>query len=249
MPATLARILAVVSLLVFAGPVPAAPIVIVTPNAQAAAEGNTGNSFPFGSASHRYQQIYGAEAFGDLPGPSELKQIAFRPNGANTGIISSNLGKAFSGVFSMSVHLSTSSDTPDNLPSTFDAAHGADKTMVVSGAALSSGFTGPAGGPKDFDIVLPLQSPFVYDPAAGSLLMEVRIWGISGDTGGYFDVQEAQGDSVSRSWAQDYNAGGGSRDTRGLVTQFTFVPEPATLALLGAAGLMLRRRGRRSAAV
>jgi len=232
------------AVLLLSASVQAAPIVIVTPNAQATVEGNTANSFPFGSASHRYQQIYGAEAFGALPGPSLLSKIAFRPNGTNTGVLGSNLGKAFSGIYSMTVHLSTSSFTPDNLPSTFDAAHGADKTQVVDGATLSSSFTGPPGGPMDFDIMLQLEAPFVYDPTQGSLLLEVRLWNVSGDLSGYLDVQEVNGDSVSRSWTQNHNGGGGSRDTRGLVTQFTFIPAPAwgAVPLLGA--LVLRRTRR-----
>ena len=240
-------VLTAVTALALASTAHAASIVIVTPNANATVEGNSGNSFPFGSSNHRYQQIYGAEAFTALPGPSSLETIAFRPNGANTSVLGSNLGKAFSGIYSMTLSLSTSPFTPDNLPSTFAAAHGpADLTQVIDGHALSSSFTGPAGGPKDFDVILTLESPFTYDPAQGSLLIDVRIFGVSEDLGGFFDSQVTTGDSVSRSWVQNYNSGGGNRDTTALVTQFTFtpgIPAPAAWAaapLLGA--LALRRR-------
>jgi len=40
--------------------------------------------------------------------------------------------------------------------------------------SLSSQFSGPAGGPKNFDISIPLQTPFSYNRAHGNLLIDIR---------------------------------------------------------------------------
>ena len=53
-------------------------------------------------------------------------------------------------------------------PCNFANNVGADDTIVHSGSLfLSSAFTGPAGGPKGFDILIHLTTPFTYDPASG----------------------------------------------------------------------------------
>jgi hypothetical protein len=52
--------------------------------------------------------------------------------------------------------LSTTSANPNALSTTFANNIGADDTVVFGAGALalSSAFTGPAGGPKNFDIVI-----------------------------------------------------------------------------------------------
>jgi hypothetical protein len=109
--------------------------------------------------------------------------------------------------------------------------------MVHSGALLlSSAFTGPQSGPKDFDIVVNLQTPFLYDPGAGNLLLDVRNFG--GGLSTFFDAQLAPGDAVSRVFTGyngvgDVNSPTGTADSVGLVTQFHFqpVPEPSGVLL------------------
>jgi len=219
---------------------PARAGVIVVPNAQTATEGNDDNGYPFNIAnfglnSQRYQQVYNASdflaAFGG--GPKLITQIAFRPN--------PDVGSSFSSTLpNVQIDLSTTSKTADGLSTTFAANVGADDTVVHSGPlSLSSAFTGPASGPKDFDIVISLTTPFLYDPTKGNLLLDVRNFG-----GGFttqFDAEQFTGDAISRVFTNDANGvndATGSPDTVGLVTQFTFqpaaaVPEPSSLALLG----------------
>ena len=78
-------------------------------------------------------------------------------------------------------------------------------------------------------------TPFLYDPALGNLLMDVRNFG--GGLTTYFDA-EYSSDEVSRVWVTN-DVGSATADFAdiggGLVTRFvvTSVPEPATLALLG----------------
>ena len=48
---------------------------------------------------------------------------------------------------------------------TFNDNTGTNPESVVGAVTLFSTFTGPDGGPKDFDIIIPLNHPFTYNPA------------------------------------------------------------------------------------
>jgi len=224
-------------------------VFIVSPAAQATTEGNVSNGFPFnitdfGLNSQRYQQVYLASEFAGVRGPQFVTQIAFRPDATTGG--------AFSGTFpNIQINLSTTPRGPDGLSTTFADNVGANDTVVSSGPlTLSSAFAGPAAGPKAFDIVINLLAPFLYDPAAGNLLLDVRNFGGGRTTA--FDAQTTTGDPTSRAFtmtANGVNDATGTLDTDGLVTRFdlTPVPEPSGVALLGRGGVRLRgwlrRRG------
>jgi hypothetical protein len=107
--------------------------------------------------------------------------LAFRPDAFT--------GAAFSTTLSnVSIFLTTTTNAPDALSSTFANNEGADKTLVHSGSlSLSSADTGPAGGPKAFDIVINLTTPFLYNPGSGNLLLEVQNFG--GGTTTFFDAE------------------------------------------------------------
>ncbi|WP_145367601.1 hypothetical protein [Maioricimonas rarisocia] len=198
---------------------------IVVPNGLENVEGNGNNGFPFniagfGVASQRYQQVYGAPDFAALPGPVLITELVFRPDGG--------LGRRFNQTLTdIQINLSTTSVEPDNLSSTFADNVGADDTIVFDGAlSLSSADTGPAQGPRDFDIVIVLETPFLYNPAAGNLLLDVRNY-----NGGFttqFDAHNADADAISRASTNqigDVNSPIATfSNTAGLVTQFTYVP-------------------------
>jgi hypothetical protein len=220
---------------------------IVSPSAQTSVEGNIDNGLPFniafvGLSSERYEQVYSATQFGS--GPLLITGLAFRPD--------ANTGAAFSTTLSnVSIFLTTTANAPDALSPIFANNEGADKTLVHSGSlALSSADTGPAGGPKAFDIVINLTTPFLYNPASGNLLLEVQNFG--GGTTTQFDAQITSGDPVSRVFTIDVNGASdatGNTDTLGLVTEFltaqVAVPEPSSIILFGSAALMfaaIRRR-------
>jgi hypothetical protein len=173
----------------------------------------------------RYQQVYAASQF-DTAG--WIDQIAFRPDGP--------LGLPFSiTINNIQIDLSTTMADPDGLDSTFANNVGPDDVTVFSGALnLSSAFVGPAGGPKAFDIVIDLTTPFFYQPASGNLLLDVRNFSgePSGAAGG-FDSENLGGDSISREYGGISDLTASAIDTEGLVTEFTIVPEPDTRALLG----------------
>jgi len=204
---------------------------IIVPNVLANTEGNGNNNFPFDSTTPmRYQQVYASSQF---PGEGLITQIAFRPDGL--------VGLAFNVTINdIQIDLSTTAAAPDALSATFASNVGANDTVVYNGAlTLSSQDTGPAGGPKDFDIVIHLTTPFLYNPAAGNLLLDVRnVSGLPSGAAGGFDSENLVGDSVSRVLGGINDTTASLSDTEGLVTGFTVVPEPGTLILL-AIGLVL----------
>jgi hypothetical protein len=213
---------------------------VVAPLGKLNIEGNTHNYYPFdigatGGAgdSQRYQQVYDASDFASS-GPILITQIAFRPDAF--------VGRAFMSILpDIQINLSTISLGPDGLSLVFANNVGLDDTIVLARGplSLSSNFTGPQGGPLDFDVVITLTTPFFYNPAAGNLLMDVRNFG--GGMTTVLDAQDTTGDSISRVFTTISSPGGvdspnaGHSDSAGAVTQFTYtsVPEP------GAGGLLL----------
>lgn len=230
---------------------------VVVPNSLATVEGNSNNAFPFnitafGIMSMRYQQVFAASQFSSIGGPVLITQILFRPD-AQASAFSSTLPD-------IQINLSTTAAAPDALSASFASNVGADDTVVYNRGplALSSASTGPVGGPKTFDIVINLTTPFLYDPALGNLLLDVR--NFAGGTTDQFDAQQTSGDPVSRVYAISggATATSGSPDTTGLVAAFTVtpsvsaVPEPSSVLLfstvLGTTIFGFRRRFRKSQA-
>jgi len=212
---------------------------IVVPNANATTEGAGTNAIPFSDfgTSLRYQQVYAASQFGALSGPAWITAILLRPDAV--------YGHSFSATLTdIQIDLSTTSKAPDGLSPAFANNVGADDTVVFGrGAlALSSQFTGPVGGPKDFDIVINLTTPFLYNPAAGNLLLDVRNYNSTISTTQMDAVDLVAGDPVSRVISH-YGDGVNDAtayyvDSVGLVTDFRFapagvVPEPSAWLLLG----------------
>jgi hypothetical protein len=247
---------------------------IVAPGANAAGEGSISNFYPFAIdiddpgnpqfnanplTSQRYQQVYASSLFGAYASPLSIQRISFRPDQA--------LGGAFTATLSdIQINLSTTRQTMAELTNRFADNVGSDDTIVVnrSSLTLSSSFTGPAGGPKDFDIHVDLDTPFLYDPSQGNLLMDVRNYGgVDGDPPltMVFDA-EWMDEDIYRIYSCHPSLAGVDDEfawfdpgAMGLVTQFTFtssdvvpIPVPGA-ALLGVVGLSCAgwrmRRGHR----
>src|SRR5260370_26038944 len=103
------------------------------------------------------QDIYASDFF--PPNPVTIRSIKMRP--------STVYGSAFSATIShFKISMSTTLTSPASPSLTFSNNIGPDETVVFDGPiADSSAFIGPPGGPKYFDIVIPLTQPFRYDPA------------------------------------------------------------------------------------
>jgi hypothetical protein len=188
---------------------------VTSPGIVASAEGNFDNLYPFNGAPMRYQQVISASEFNT--GAGWINQIRLRPDGINGSAFSETLA-------SIQINLSTTNKSPNNLNKTFSKNTGNDETVVYSGSLpLSSAFIGPTGGPMNFDVVIPLQTPFYYDPAAGNLLLDVRNY--SGGRTTQFDAQDAP-DTTARVWSLDVNSttavDSEPYPSAGLVLQFNF---------------------------
>src|SRR6266404_326543 len=145
----------------------------------------------FGSGMLRGAGYRMQEAYGHFPAQGMIiTELRFRPDRF--------YGQAFTTtVASIQFNLSTTTRDPEALSNTFANNTGGDETVVFSGPlTISSQFSGPAGGPKDFDIAVPLTTPFLYNPAVGSLLLDIR--NFSGSTASHLSGQAVAGDGCSR---------------------------------------------------
>ena len=189
------------------------------------------NGFPFGTLpeyydhdSTRYQQVYASSAF---TAPFLIRELVFYPT-SNT---SAPIVPA-----TFEIYLSVTPRGVNELGGqAFDENLGPDTRLF---ATLSGGFT--VSGPE----LVINGTPFLFDPAQGNLLLDIRVTGApAGHAGPYFaalgPANATAENVVPFSRFHDFGIG---FDDQGLVTGFrAFVPEPGTLALLvlGLAGLLL----------
>jgi hypothetical protein len=139
---------------------------LVAPTDLAAADSAYGSGV-LRASGYRQQTAYGAVHF-----PADvalvITELRYRPDYFYGSAFTTTIGN-------IEFRLSTTGPDPDNLSTLFSENVGPDETVVFSGPlSISSQFSGPDDGPKNFDIVVPLTTPFLYNPAAGSLLVDIR---------------------------------------------------------------------------
>jgi len=216
--------------------------VVVAPSANASVEAAGENRYPLlVNGGIRYQQVYAASEFSALTGPELITQITFRPDGPAGGPFTQTISN-------VQVSLSTTSAAPNGLDTTFANNPGPDNTVTYSGPITISSADAPGpGNTRAFDVAINLQTPFLYDPANGNLLLDV----LNSDPGNhiigvFLDAAVGYSDPVSRivGWEGAPGATSGIASTMGLVTQFTtspsVIPEPSILvvwSLLAALGV------------
>jgi hypothetical protein len=180
---------------------------LIVPNIEATNDSYELDSATLVNSEFREQEVYANTQF--PTNPILITEIRFRPDAVS--------GKAFATTIqSIQVDMSTTAATPDVLSPIFADNVGADPVTVLSGAvSISSTFTGAEGNVTNFDIVLPLSTPFLYNPAQGNLLI---------------DIKNASGSTASLLSGTGSSDGGASRVCGGL-TSSNGVPDTGSDAL------------------
>jgi hypothetical protein len=229
--------------------------VVVVPNAYANAEAPAAFVGPFATFTTanypvRYQQVYGAAEFAELAEELLISELRFRMDGPN--------GDSFPfTVQDVDVRLSTTTAAVDSLAegstAALDSNVGSDDTLVYTGMLKwNPCSTAACTSPAPLDLPIPLTTPFTYRPGDGNLLLEVfNMSPIESLPINFFDTADAVGDTTANSrevlLRSDQTTHEFMADSRGLVTQFVYTPEPDALAASLAAVLSvaaLRRRAR-----
>ncbi len=172
---------------------------VIVPPEYALTEGKSDNCWPLtcdtpeGASGPllEYQQIYDSSGFATN---QLISAMAFRPD----GLFGSEFTAKFNDVVIQLGITSVETDTLGGIIST------STMTTVYDGPlVLSSDFTGPTGGPKDFDVIIPFSIPYLYNHGAGNLLFDFRsLTGATLPETGFaqLDASFDFGDGTSRRW-------------------------------------------------
>ncbi len=217
---------------------------IVVPNANTNSPGNDEGTAPSSPVPIVDQTLFGA---GQFPGAIDITGFSFRA-APGAGPVDWTFG-------GLSGYLSTSSKSPNGtgaamMSTTFANNIGPDNTLVLSGTSVTFADAGCSGpGVCPFDMNINFTTPFYYNPANGSLLLELVSTGVVGS-----GVNDAVGFGSPEAAVARVTAIGSTTVTTGTlaygnsITEFTFtsVPEPSswTMMFAGAAALLWMRRRR-----
>ncbi len=214
--------------------------VVVTPDVLADRDGDTVTNIS-GVPEYRLQMVFAASQFEGLsPDNNMITRLDWRPDGGLEGPQSY-------GVESWKMELSSTTRQPGDMSLTFVENVGDGVTEVYNGPlTLETANIGPAGGPKAFDYGFDFTTPFAYDQSK-NLLIDLTITGVDNPEVLSLDFEAAATGVTEFIWSGTNGVDSPDAvDTRfgGDATQFTFVPEPASLplAIIGLFGLWTRQR-------
>ncbi len=193
---------------------------LVVPNANAATEANGADNFLANGFGQQQLFVLDKAQFGALVAGDQISALALRPE---VNLCGGNPCGSFSvTLHDVTIKLATTSmaatDTSDNTFADFLTTN--VQTVFAGDVAVSSSYTGPAGGPKDFDILFPFQTAYSYAPASGNLVVYISINSADGIP---VDVDGATSSGVSsRIFAVTASSTTGIHDETGVaVVQFT----------------------------
>jgi PKD repeat protein len=200
---------------------------VVIPANYAAAEAGSSATNPWNvtAATQRVQYCYDSSYFAaaGITGPVVITSMRWRANAA--AATSTWTGGTYQEVL---MDLSTPSANYQSLSTSLDTNHGADRTNVKSTpVSVLSGTGNGAGVPGQWHVVVPFDTPFVYDPNAGDFLMDIKTGLWSGGTSFSqdldFNATTVTGSRVLASSSSGFTTG---TVTNGYapVVEFTYAP-------------------------
>ncbi len=191
--------------------------VVVVPNAQATNDGNGTDTSTAGPASVRWLHIHDASQFGALSGPSFLTQFALRPD--------TILGQSGPRSLTLRIYASTTSRSVAGLSTTFAENLGTNNTLVFDGTVnlKTENLPGP-GNTRQFDYVFPFTTPFLYDPSAGNLVLDLQI--VANGSAVTFDTVLSGDPAIRRVFSFGSSTATTGNIQASHVTQFTFESPP-----------------------
>lgn len=229
---------------------------IYAPTANQSVEGNSAFTvFPSGVGNVLIELVSSS----NFSSPVEITGFDLRPD---VNLCGGNPCGAFSTTLNLlTIDLATTSISNTSADTTYADYLTTNVQTVISGSlAISSNYTGPAAGPKDFDIHFPFSSPYSYNPSSGNLVMYMQIDDPNSGIPVILDAVSGS-TSVNRIFGGSPDILGGIcgciHNTSGIGDQFGWVmqfdtaavasaaPEPGTAWLLIPALLAMGARGRR----
>ena len=181
----------------------------IAPPALANTEGNSSSSYPWNRAvgtGMRVQQIYDPAVMG-FNGRHRITHLGFRTDN----------GAAYAGgSYDILITMSNTATNSTTLSSTFASNHGSEQVVVFDGIHTEG--ARPAAAIGAYAVVVPLQTPFEYNPNNGSLVVDMQLRNSIQNGGVSFDGTFNTGVGVGRVFAVS-----GPNATNGSVQDFALV--------------------------
>lgn len=201
--------------------------------------GAVNNTNPFTRNIPRYQQVFGASDLTNMIG-QHVTSIAFRVDE------NPQFGGNYAGGFTYStiqIRLSITPLAVDALTTNLNTNPGPNPITVFNGPYVVPPLIGNQPV-NPFDLRFSIQAPYMY--TGGNLLVDILTPNVTTP----LPLMDAVNviDGVNRAYVDQVGSPRAGGDTLGLVTQFQFVPEPATsvLAMACLAAIVRCRGARRS---